>query len=152
MTDYKQRAANSRLGRQIGKGLEVRKFEIRLSRSRSRGACTGTRRRAIDPNSRDAKRVRGNHVVVNALPDMEPFLARHAESVFGQPENLEGWLIRAGLLSRGDDVKLYSKQPGGNGKNVVINVRNNGQAKLRLQLAECRHRVREWQPSSHGIR
>src|SRR5579872_429735 len=152
MTDYKQRAANSRLGRQIGKGLEVRKFEIRLSRSRSRGACTGTRRRAIDPNSRDAKRVRGNHVVVNALPDMEPFLAGHGKSVFGQLENFKGWFICTCLLSRGDDIKLYFKQPAGDGKNVIINVRNNGQAKLRLQLAQCPHRVREWQPSSHGIR
>ena len=64
-------------------------------------------RRPVYPNGRNAQGLRGNYVVIDALPDVKPLVTSHAHPFFREFKYLHARFVAAGLLGGDDVVKCY---------------------------------------------
>ena len=137
---------------QLGEGLQVWYFEVWLGGCGFGGAGSGAGRCAVHPDGLDSERLGRDHIVVDALPDVQPLAGTDSGALLSEFEYLQRWFVSPRLL-RGDHVvEGHFEAAGSGGEKVVVNVGDDRELVARLEFAEGGDRIRERQPVGQRVR
>src|SRR5579863_3234908 len=99
-------------------------------------AYAGSRRRPVHPNCGQTERLSGNHIVVDALADMENAVRGGLDACESQFENLQRRFVGLCLLSSNDLVEFHFELWPRSREKIVVHVGNNREAIAALELAQ----------------
>ena len=75
--------------------------------------------------------------MINALPGMKPFCSADPELLLGETKDDGRWLVRTGLGSGDDLVKIDSEKRRCRSEEVIVDVGEDRELVARVQFFEC---------------
>src|SRR3712207_5110619 len=131
-----------------GQGPQVGDFEVGLDICRRGSSEPFLTASPMHPDRREAKLLRGDHVVEEALGCVQEPLGSDAHPAEGYLEVVGGWFVGACLLGSDYPVELHLEVAGSQGKEAIVHVGDDRELVSPFERPERLHGVGKGLPVS----